>query len=126
MTNDTENTAGPGHAGGAETNSAAQGSQPTIAGLRIGIVDAATRGDVSKARLLLRPPEGDRAVTVTVGETVEVPGFAVTLDAVEGAAELPEPGKGAGSGAGEGEHSGTAGRGSAERARVTITVVPVS
>ncbi|MFB2598468.1 hypothetical protein ACEXQE_11785 [Herbiconiux sp. P17] len=102
MTSDAENTNGPA------TITAAQGSQPTIAGLRIGVVDAATRDGVSKARLLLRPATGDRAVTVIVGETVEVAGFGtVTLDAVENTGQ-----------------TATAGSGSAERPRVRLTVTP--
>lgn len=69
--------------GSPQTTSAAQGSQPTIGGLRIGVIDAATRDGVSKARLLLRPPSGDKAVTIGVGETIEVPGAgSVTLDEV--------------------------------------------
>jgi hypothetical protein len=104
--NDTMNPDGPG----AQTKTAAQGSQPTIAGLRIGIVDAATRDGVSKARLLLRPASGDRAVTVTVGESVEVPGVGtVLLEAVEDAATDVSSGSGA-----------------AERARVRLTVTPAS
>ena len=124
MTNDARNTTGTGP----QTVTAAQGSQPTIAGLRIGIVDAATRGGVSKARLLLRPASGDRAVTVTVGETVEVPGFgAVTLDAVEGG-ESPSSGAADAGGpdARADRHSGTAGRSSAERPRVRLTVTPAA
>ncbi|SMQ75378.1 hypothetical protein [Agreia sp. VKM Ac-1783] len=67
-----------------ETVTAEQGSQPTIAGLRIGIIDAATRDGVSKARLLLRPASGDRAVTVTVGESIELSdGVTAALDAVD-------------------------------------------
>ncbi|WP_382306064.1 hypothetical protein [Herbiconiux sp. UC225_62] len=102
MTSDADTTNGPA------TVTAAQGSQPTIAGLRIGVVAAATRDGVSKARLLLRPDSGDRAVTVAVGETVDVPGFGtVTLDAVENTG-----------------HTVTAGSGSAERPRVRLTVTP--
>lgn len=67
-----------------QTVTAAQGSQPTIAGLRIGIVGAATREGVSKARLLLRPSRGGRAATVTVGDSIDVPGHGtVTLDSVQ-------------------------------------------
>jgi len=67
-----------------ETVTVTQGSQPTIAGLRIGIIDAATRDGVSKARLLLRPASGDRAVTATVGEPIELSdGVTVALDAVD-------------------------------------------
>jgi len=137
MTSDAEKTTGTGP----QTVTAAQGSQPTIAGLRIGIVDAATRAGVSKARLLLRPASGDRAVTVTVGETVDVPGFgAVTLDAVEGGvapatetetetATETEAQTDADAGAPDARadrHSGTAGRSSAERPRVRLTVTPTA
>jgi len=67
-----------------ETVTAEQGSQPTIAGLRIGIIDAATRDGISKARLLLRPASGDRAVTANVGEPIDLAdGFTVVLDDVE-------------------------------------------
>lgn len=72
-----------------ETITAAQGSQPTIAGLRIGIMDAATFDGVSKARLLLRPTGEDTQVVLGVGESREVPGHGtVTLVAVD--ADPPE------------------------------------
>jgi hypothetical protein len=57
-----------------DTITSAQGSQPTLGGLRIGIIDAATHDGVSKARLLLRPASGDHAVTMTVGDALDVPG----------------------------------------------------
>lgn len=67
-----------------ETITASQGSQPTIAGLRIGIIDAATFDGLSKARLLLRPPGEDLQVVLAVGESREVPGHGtVTLVGVE-------------------------------------------
>ncbi|MDJ0312536.1 hypothetical protein [Arthrobacter sp. H35-D1] len=65
------------------TLSAGQGSQPTVGTLRIGIIDVARYDGVSKARLLLRPASGDRAVTVTEGTSVTVPGHGeLTLEHV--------------------------------------------
>jgi len=72
------------------TITAEQGSQPTIDKLTIGIIDAATRAGVSKARLLLRLPTGDIAVTMTVGESRAVEGYGIlTLDDV--VADQPAP-----------------------------------
>ena len=72
------------------TITAEQGSQPTIDELTIGIIDAATRAGVSKARLLLRLPTGDIAVTMTVGESRAVEGYGIlTLDDV--VADQPAP-----------------------------------
>lgn len=72
------------------TITAEQGSQPTIDELTIGIIDAATRDGVSKARLLLRPASGDVAVTMTTGESRTVEGYGIlTLDEV--VADQPAP-----------------------------------
>ncbi|KRA24636.1 hypothetical protein ASD65_09610 [Microbacterium sp. Root61] len=72
-----------------ETITAIQGSQPTVAGLRIGIMDAATFDGVSKARLLLRPPGQDIQVVLAVGETHDLTGVgSVTLVSV--AADDPQ------------------------------------
>lgn len=56
------------------TVTAAQGSQPTVGMLTVGIIDVARFNGVSKARLLLRPTTGDKAVTVTEGDSLEVLG----------------------------------------------------
>jgi hypothetical protein len=85
------------------TITAEQGSQPTIDDLTIGIIDAATRQGLSKARLLLRLPSGDVAVTMTVGESREIEGLGVLrLDGV--VADRPKP----------------------NRAQVTLTFTPES
>jgi len=47
---------------------APQGSQPSLGGIRIGIMNAATIDGVSKAKLLVRPPSGDVIVVLTAGE----------------------------------------------------------
>lgn len=71
------------------TITAEQGSQPTIDDLTIGIIDAATRAGVSKARLLLRLPSGDVAVTMSTGESRAIQGYGIlTLDDV--VADQPE------------------------------------
>lgn len=57
------------------TVTAVQGSQPTLGTLRVGIIDVARFNGVSKARLLLRPSTGDKAVTVAEGDSLEVPGY---------------------------------------------------
>lgn len=57
----------------AKTLTAKQGSQPSFGSLRVGIVDLATIDGVSKARLLLRLDSGDKAVTVTEGDSVSLP-----------------------------------------------------
>jgi hypothetical protein len=63
-----------------QTITSSQGSQPTIAGLRIGIMDAATIGGVSKALLLLRPPGEDIRTVLAVGESRVIDGHGtVTL-----------------------------------------------
>jgi len=62
---------------------AEQGSQPTLGGMRIGIMEAATIGGVSKAKLLLRPESGDRTIVITAGEPIDVDGVgSLSLDAV--------------------------------------------
>ena len=62
---------------------AEQGSQPTLGGMRIGIMEAATIGGVSKAKLLVRPESGDRVVVITAGSPVEITGVgSLSLDAV--------------------------------------------
>ena len=62
---------------------AEQGSQPTVGGMRIGIMEAATIGGVSKAKLLLRPESGDRTIVITAGEPIDVDGVgSLSLDAV--------------------------------------------
>lgn len=67
-----------------ETITAPTGAQPTIAGLRIGIVGAATIDGVSKALLLLRPPGNDVKAVLEVGESRTVAGHGdVTLVAVD-------------------------------------------
>ena len=52
---------------------APQGSQPTLGGIRIGIMNAATIDGVSKAKLLVRPPSGDTVVVLTAGEPKQIP-----------------------------------------------------
>jgi hypothetical protein len=65
------------------TITAVQGSQPTLDGLKIGIIDAATHDGVSKALLLLRPETGDTKVRLTAGVPHPVQGFgALTLEEV--------------------------------------------
>jgi hypothetical protein len=72
------------------TITAEQGSQPTLDDLRIGIIDAATRDGVSKARLLLRLPSGDVAITMSTGESRTIAGYGIlTLDDV--VADQPKP-----------------------------------
>ena len=62
---------------------AEQGSQPTLGGMRIGIMEAATIGGVSKAKLLVRPESGDRTIVITAGEPIEIEGVGVlSLDEV--------------------------------------------
>ncbi|PYI68526.1 hypothetical protein CVV68_06920 [Arthrobacter livingstonensis] len=66
-----------------ETVSAAQGAQPTLGTLRIGIIAVARHDGVAKARLLLRPASGDEAVTLTEGSSLTVPGHGLlTLEQV--------------------------------------------
>jgi len=72
---------------------AEQGSQPTLGGMRIGIMEAATIGGVSKAKLLVRPESGDRTIVITAGESIEIEGVGVlSLDEViaevEGASKV--------------------------------------
>ena len=72
-----------------ETHAAVQGSQPTLGGMRVGIMDAATIGGLSKAKLLLRPESGDEIVVLTAGVPHVVAGVGtLTLDEV--IAENPE------------------------------------
>jgi hypothetical protein len=73
------------------TVTARQGSQPHLGGVRVGIVDAATRDGVAKAKLLLRPASGGREVILTVGDTVDL-GEAGRLTLVAVAAEGREEG----------------------------------
>jgi hypothetical protein len=77
-----------------QTVTAKQGSQPTIAGLRIGIMDAATVDGISRARLLLRPPGTDIQVVMAVGDSREVEGSGtvtvVAVDAEDRAHRRPE------------------------------------
>jgi len=57
--------------------------------MRIGIMDAATIGGLSKAKLLLRPESGDEIVVLTAGVPHVVAGVGtLTLDEV--IAENPE------------------------------------
>lgn len=60
-----------------EMVTAAQGSQPTLGTLRVGIIDVACFNNVSKARLLLRPQSGDKSVTMTEGNSLDIPGHGV-------------------------------------------------
>jgi len=62
---------------------AEQGSQPTVGGMRIGIMEAATIGGVSKAKLLVRPESGERILVITAGQPVEIEGVgSLSLDEV--------------------------------------------
>lgn len=56
------------------TLTAEQGTQPTLDGLAVGIIDAASHGGVTKAALLLRLDTGDEAVVVTAGVPLEIDG----------------------------------------------------
>ena len=56
------------------TLTAEQGTQPTLDDLTIGIINAASRGGVTKAALLLRLATGDEAVVVTAGVPLKVEG----------------------------------------------------
>jgi len=62
---------------------AEQGSQPTVGGMRIGIMEAATIGGVSKAKLLVRPESGERIVVITAGQPIDIEGVgSLSLDEV--------------------------------------------
>lgn len=54
---------------------APQGAQPTLAGLRIGIIAVGSRNGEFRARLLLRPESGDEAVIMSKGESKSIPGY---------------------------------------------------
>ena len=57
-----------------ETLTAEQGTQMMFDGLTVGVIDAASRGGVTKAALLLRLESGDDAVVVTAGVPLDVDG----------------------------------------------------
>ena len=67
---------------------ARQGSQPTYAGVRVGVMAVGVHRGVAKARLLLRSDREGRRVDLALGDTEDLFGLAtVSLDEVH-----PEPG----------------------------------
>lgn len=54
---------------------APQGAQPTLAGLRIGVISVGSRDGEFRARLLLRPETGDEAVILSKGESRSIAGY---------------------------------------------------
>ncbi|MCB7136077.1 hypothetical protein [Cellulosimicrobium marinum] len=68
-----------------ETTTAAQGEQPTFAGVRVGVMRVGVRGDRARVQLAVRSPHRQDVVVVDRGGSVDLHGAGTLhVDAVDG------------------------------------------
>lgn len=68
-----------------QTITAAQGSQPTFGGVRVGVMRVGVRGEEVRAQLAVRSAETSEIVVVDRGDTVDLGGAGtLAIDDIEG------------------------------------------